>query len=467
MLALHAKRFNSNGTFTTQEIGWDGAGHIISSKITTHTLPYNWKAIAVANSTNASTITPTNSTINATTQVDTVKFNAVNKWIQLSATDHTVDVAHMLSALASGEHASSWTLANQTPDFGSSFNILIPSISFITDEAGHVTAYNYGSSLSTVTLPSCSVSDTVANGNVVTGLSVVSANGVFTTSRANIGNLALTDYSSPANTNDTIVASESLNTAISKLVSRISAEEVANANAHTAFAQDISDLDGRIDSLEESVDTENTGLLARVSTLEETIDTEDTGLTDRVEELESQLNNENGIAERLGNVEEVIGDDDTEGLRKRIADIEDDYIISQTLADAIAQAKTALLAELRENYTLSLVAPVIIATYASEGVINFTITHTDGSFTNTLEKHEEGQWNTVTVPAPAEAPYSYTVPHTTEINGNGTYRIKVQRTYNNQMVEGISNTIIIDDLPDLTPPDNPEEPENPEEPIEP
>ena len=405
---------NSQGTFNTQEITCDGAGHVTANKITTHTLPYNWKTITVENSNTASTIVPTASTISATTQVDTVKFNAINKWIQLNAADKTVNVAHMLSDLTSGAHASSWTLAAQTPSFGASFNILIPSISFTTDEAGHVTAYSYGSSTSTVTLPSCSVTDTIADGNVVTGLSVVGSTGVFTTSRNNIGALALTGYESPADTNDTILASDTLNAAIGRLVTRISAEETANTEAHEDF-------------------------------------------DDRLDTLESDL-----------------GADDTEGERLRVKTIEDDYILSDDLSDAIDQAKEDVIDEIltaiRNNYTLTLIAPVVIASYSEngDGVISFTITNTDGTLSISLEKNEEGQWNTVTVPAPVEAPYSYTVPNTSEINGNGSYRIKVQRTYNNQMVEGISNIITIDDLPDLTPPDEPEnppdEPENPEEP---
>ena len=46
-------------------------------------------------------------------------------------------------------------------------------------------------------------------------------------------------------------------------------------------------IDGRLDALEETVDTAETGLSDRVEALETTVDTASTGLSDRVEALES------------------------------------------------------------------------------------------------------------------------------------------------------------------------------------
>ena len=196
---------NSSGTFDIPSYVYDEAGHVTAKDTKTLTLPYNYKTIALNNalSTAVTDITTNNTSVVADDQVETVTFIAGNKWIRFAGettTGKSITFAHLLSVLTQGAHASGWSLDAQTPLFGATFNMLIPAVSFTTDEAGHITAYEYSNSTTTVQIPMLSVVDN-ATGDIVTGLSVQTSNntsnGTFTTTRAYVGSFALTGYIAP------------------------------------------------------------------------------------------------------------------------------------------------------------------------------------------------------------------------------------------------------------------------------
>lgn len=63
-------------------------------------------------------------------------------------------------------------------------------------------------------------------------------------------------------------------------------------------------IDGRLDALEATVDTEETGLSDRVEALETTVDTASTGLSDRVEAIEADLfTDSTGLDDRVSALE--------------------------------------------------------------------------------------------------------------------------------------------------------------------
>jgi len=79
-----------------------------------------------------------------------------------------------------------------------------------------------------------------------------------------------------------------------------------------------------------------------------------------------------------------------------------------------------LVNNILSNYTLELIAPIVVATKGNTtGLINFTITNTEGDLNIRLEKNDGSDWTPVNITAPTQAPYSYTV------TANGTYRISV------------------------------------------
>lgn len=202
---------NSN-TFTVQEIAWDNAGHLTSSKKRTYTLQDGFKNLAIANSGASTTTSPTAAagTLTAATQVDTATLDTSNRWITLvaDATNKKVTIGHATAGTASTSRGDT---ANQTPKFGATFKVLSVGI----DQTGHV------SSLAdhTVKIPLPSLTDNTT-GNVVIGLSLVAADGAFTLTKTNVGTLALTGYTAPTERKTGVLAaSDTINGAFAKVQS--------------------------------------------------------------------------------------------------------------------------------------------------------------------------------------------------------------------------------------------------------
>lgn len=207
-----ATDLDGSQTFTVQEIAWDNAGHLTSSKKRTYTLQDGYKHMAIANSGAATVTVPTGveGTLTAVNQVDTVSMDTGNRWIVLTAdTDgKKVTISHAAPGTASNSKGDT---SNQEPNFGATFKVLSAGI----DQTGHVKSL----AEHTVKIPLPSLTDT-DTGNVVTGLSLAASTGAFTLSRANVGTLALTEYVGPnSNITSSIVATDTINGAFNKVQS--------------------------------------------------------------------------------------------------------------------------------------------------------------------------------------------------------------------------------------------------------
>ena len=141
--------------------------------------------------------------------------NYVN--VSLNGDNRTLSFSHKTSALAAGAHnpGTSTTKLN----FGGNFKLS----SFTTDNRGHVTAFN--GSAATITLPSLSLTD--GTGNVMTGLSINTSTGAFTTVKANVGTLVLTGYSKRSSAGS-VTASDSINVAIGKIEYKLGSSTVSS-----------------------------------------------------------------------------------------------------------------------------------------------------------------------------------------------------------------------------------------------
>lgn len=236
---------NSN-TFTVQEIAWDNAGHLTSSKKRTYTLQDGFKNLAIANSGANTTTSPSAAagTLTAATQVDTATLDTNNRWITLvaDAASKKVSIAHATAGTAS---VSKGDTANQTPNFGATFKVLSAGI----DQTGHVSSLEEHTVK--IPLPSLTDNDT---GNVVTGLSLTASTGAFTLSKKNVGTLALTGYTAPT-TNETgaVAASDTINGAFAKvqsylgsLTDRINGLDVTDSGVNGEFVNAVSQADGKI-----------------------------------------------------------------------------------------------------------------------------------------------------------------------------------------------------------------------------
>lgn len=169
----------------------DNMGHVVANNIETVTLPYGFKIIK----------TGEDDELIATNTQDIAVFNG-DTWIETTASENGVSFTH--TGPVTTEHA---TIANETPNFGSTFTI--KDLDF--DNKGHKA--NEGTH--TVTIPQPSLT-TDGLGNIITGLSLVSSTGAFTQNRTFVGSLNLTGYS-VNETNPLITTSDTINGAFKKI----------------------------------------------------------------------------------------------------------------------------------------------------------------------------------------------------------------------------------------------------------
>lgn len=210
--------------FTVQTIGWDRAGHIISSDEKTFTLPDNFKTLAITNTGSAGVTfgSATNGNLVADTLVDTATFDIGNRWLAFLAdtTNDKVTLYHTAPD-ANSTSASTTQTGDETPKFGATF--LIPEVKY--DEAGHI----FKTATHTVKIPLPKLTDDTT-GNVVTGLSLVAEDGAFTLTKEDLGSLTLDTYEKK-NDNSDVKATDTLAEALSKLQTQINDEENARAQA--------------------------------------------------------------------------------------------------------------------------------------------------------------------------------------------------------------------------------------------
>lgn len=161
--------------------------------------------------------------------------NYVN--VSLNGDNRTLSFSHKTSALAAETHNPGTSTIKL--NFGGNFKLS----SFTTDNRGHVTAFN--GSAATITLPSLSLTD--GTGNVMTGLSINTSTGAFTTVKTNVGTLTLTGYSKGSSAG-AVTASDSINAAIGKIEYKLGSSTVSNQ------------IDNKLNTLDAELTLPNTNL---------------------------------------------------------------------------------------------------------------------------------------------------------------------------------------------------------------
>ena len=232
-----------------------------------------FKTITVAQSSAVTTITTNTDSVIADNNNDTVTFTAGNKWILLAANANTdtITIAHSISALSQGTHASNWQTnylttqevngestqvpTEQQPNFGDTVSFVVPAISFDTDEAGHVTAFAQSYIQPRIKIPKGSIGDTdKGTKNVMTGLALTDTSMTFSREWSYLADLLLTNYTydnsfairpQGKTATYTIAASDALKVALAKL----QAYAISN---HNAIDQEASDRDTAITNLIDS-----------------------------------------------------------------------------------------------------------------------------------------------------------------------------------------------------------------------
>ena len=118
---------------TIYDWDYDEAGHIISKKEHTYTLPFGYKTIALGSASAAVAEIESNTTsLVADGTQDTLTIAPGNKWVRVAGTDDTLTVAHEVHDIESTPIENATVLDSGTGTF------VIQDIAF--DEAGHATS---------------------------------------------------------------------------------------------------------------------------------------------------------------------------------------------------------------------------------------------------------------------------------------------------------------------------------------
>lgn len=185
----------TDGTVTFQTVidSYDATNHFSSRNTKTLTMPNSYGII-----------TGDTGSSEATATHDTFAITTADEWLTSTVTKDELVIAH--EGAQTVVNSKGDTTA-QTPNFGQSFKALSASI----DAKGHVAQL----AEHTITLPTPSLTN--GTGNVVTGLTLEPATGALTESKANVGTLALTGYTTASSISAMPIATDSINTAIQKL----------------------------------------------------------------------------------------------------------------------------------------------------------------------------------------------------------------------------------------------------------
>lgn len=225
-------------TVPTFEI--DNAGHIVRHGTVDFYIPHNFRSIIIEANSDDVNATQTNGTLAADSTIDSWTLAPQNKWLRVAvdSTNDKITIGHSYSPETANRNDTGDTVA-QTPSFGTTFKV--PN--YETDKAGHITK----SSSHTVQIPQNSYTETEnKTAGVMTTMSLDKISGAFTATRANVGTLALTEYVYNANDTAKVAATDSINTAFSKVDAQIAKEIIDRSESITTLNNNITDMNERL-----------------------------------------------------------------------------------------------------------------------------------------------------------------------------------------------------------------------------
>ena len=235
----------------------DNAGHVIDHSTNTFYIPHTFKSIVVTTDNDTDTdSTQTNGTLIADHIVDSWTIAPQNKWIDIAAdpTNDKITIGHKYSPETTSRNDTGDTVA-QTPSFGATFRV--PN--YETDRAGHIIK----SSSHTVQIPQNSYTETEnKTAGVMTTMSLDKTSGAFTATRANVGTLTLTEYNYDASNTAKVVATDSVNTAFSKVDAQIAKEITDRSESIADLNNNITDMNERLVASDNTLRTDLTTEIA-------------------------------------------------------------------------------------------------------------------------------------------------------------------------------------------------------------
>lgn len=190
---------------------YDNAGHVTKKVTRTVAVPYSYGKMKLGDKTAAAT--STNSTFEFAVAED-------DKWINLELS--TDDSGKLIINHQEPVEVTAATPAEFNGQFGGSF----PIDYWVFDERGHKSG---NAVTKTITLPTPSLIPTSKDNNagkILTNLTLTPTTGAFEYEYQNVGTLKLTGFTTPTEAKkETILSSDTLNTALAKLEASISSTE--------------------------------------------------------------------------------------------------------------------------------------------------------------------------------------------------------------------------------------------------
>lgn len=210
---------------TMYDWDYDEAGHIISKRKHTYTLPYGYKTFTDG----------TNSSVANTTQ-DTFKFIG-DSWLQPTVDNDQITYTHIGPVTTDAQN-----LSDETPKFGDTFKIE----DWAFDGKGH----QANLSAHTIKIPGLSLTN-ATTGNVVTGIAYTydetNHKGSFTETKENVGDLQLGTYTGTTETTNglNISSTDTIDEAFDKTQTHINSL-ILDDESTTQFITKITQTDGQV-----------------------------------------------------------------------------------------------------------------------------------------------------------------------------------------------------------------------------
>ena len=218
----------------------DNAGHIVAKNTNVVTLPYGFKFVTPANSSNTGDLTSNTVQIEADNTQDNLTIASQNKWIKLASQDNTLQIAHAIVGASFGEQKTN--SQDATPKFGDTFNVPVITV----DNAGHVTEFT----TETVKIPGLTYQEDTGETNDVVLNIAYSYNtntdtGEFVETRGKVDTLKIQDYDISGVASAKLANTDTIHGAFAKLQAQINAMDLAKVGGGTGeYLTDITVVDG-------------------------------------------------------------------------------------------------------------------------------------------------------------------------------------------------------------------------------
>lgn len=257
-------------TFEAKEYNFDDAGHFIGLNTTTISIPNNYGIFT--DGTNLTT---------ASGAQDTITINGDAHILPTIGKD-TLTISHQVAQTATQCSTASGNVVN----FGDSFTI--PNVYY--DSNGHIKE----TKTFTITIPKIAIPDTTATdsttANVIKTISINTATGAISATRANVNDLVLTGYTGTVRSGDRIADTDTIGKAFKVVeynLDTIQGDDTTDGSIAKAVKDSATTLSGEITAISNRVSTIEANYLTSTAEIITTLQSEVASLKTQLAELKA------------------------------------------------------------------------------------------------------------------------------------------------------------------------------------